>query len=107
MEQQSDVVDVRGMACPQPVILTRQALERSQQDRITVVADNETARDNITKMAQLPLLRGGSGPAGRRLLHRLSPSLRILALPWSPRRICCFWWPRTAWAAAAKSWGGC
>ncbi len=52
MEQQSDVVDARGLACPQPVILTRQALERSQQDRITAVVDNETARDNIVKMAR-------------------------------------------------------
>jgi selenium metabolism protein YedF len=52
MEQQPDVVDVRGLACPQPVILTRQALERSQQDRITAVVDNETARDNIVKMAR-------------------------------------------------------
>jgi selenium metabolism protein YedF len=51
MENQADMVDVRGLACPQPVILTRAALERSQQDMITVVADSETARDNIVKMA--------------------------------------------------------
>jgi selenium metabolism protein YedF len=52
MEQQPDLVDARGLACPRPVILTRQALERSGQDRITAVVDNETARDNIVKMAQ-------------------------------------------------------
>jgi selenium metabolism protein YedF len=52
MEQQSDVLDVRGLTCPQPVILTRQALERSGQDGITAVADDETARDNIVKMAR-------------------------------------------------------
>jgi selenium metabolism protein YedF len=52
MENQSHVVDVRGRACPQPVILTRQALEQSQQDLVTVVADNDTARDNIVKMAE-------------------------------------------------------
>ena len=52
MENQADMVDVRGLACPQPVILTRAALGRSQQDMITVVADSETARDNIVKMAR-------------------------------------------------------
>ncbi len=52
MERQAGVVDVRGMDCPQPVILTRRALEQTRQDRITVVADSETARDNITMMAQ-------------------------------------------------------
>jgi selenium metabolism protein YedF len=52
MEKQTDTVDVRGLACPQPVILTRQALEQTRQDRITVVADSETARDNIMKMAR-------------------------------------------------------
>jgi selenium metabolism protein YedF len=52
MGQQSDPVDARGLACPQPVILTRQALERSGQERITAVVDDETARDNIVKMAR-------------------------------------------------------
>ncbi len=52
MENQSDVVDVRGLACPQPVIRTRQALEASQQERLTVVADDEIARDNIMKLAR-------------------------------------------------------
>ncbi len=52
MGSRSDIVDVRGLACPQPVILTRQALEISQLMKITVVADSETARDNIVRMAQ-------------------------------------------------------
>lgn len=52
MENQSDTVDVRGLACPQPVILTRQALESSPEEKLTVLADNETARDNIVKMAK-------------------------------------------------------
>jgi selenium metabolism protein YedF len=45
------MVDVRGLVCPQPVILTRNALEQARQDRITVVADSEADRDNIVKMA--------------------------------------------------------
>jgi selenium metabolism protein YedF len=52
MGSRTDIVDTRGLACPQPVILTRRALETSLQDKITVIADSETARDNIVKMAQ-------------------------------------------------------
>jgi selenium metabolism protein YedF len=52
MEDKLAVVDVRGLACPQPVILTRQALDKSAGERLTVVADDEAARDNIVKMAQ-------------------------------------------------------
>lgn len=52
MEDKLGAVDVRGMACPQPVILTRQALDKSAEEMLTVVSDDEVARDNIVKMAQ-------------------------------------------------------
>ena len=37
----SKIVDARGLACPQPVILTRNALQES--DAVTTIVDNETA----------------------------------------------------------------
>ena len=44
------IVDTRGLACPQPVIETRHALQETH-DIITIV-DNDTSQNNVTKMAQ-------------------------------------------------------
>ncbi len=44
------VVDARGLPCPQPVILTRKALQES--DELTTIVDDETARQNVTRMAE-------------------------------------------------------
>ncbi len=46
----SKVVDARGLPCPQPVILTRNALQESES--VTTIVDNETARQNVQRMAQ-------------------------------------------------------
>jgi selenium metabolism protein YedF len=43
------LVDARGLACPQPVIHAKKALETN--DCITLIVDNETARENIRRMA--------------------------------------------------------
>lgn len=46
----STIVDVRGLACPQPVIRTRAALQAS--DAVTTIVDNATAQQNVTRMAE-------------------------------------------------------
>ena len=43
------IVDARGLGCPQPVINTKKALETA--DTITVIVDNPTARENVSRMA--------------------------------------------------------
>jgi selenium metabolism protein YedF len=43
-------VDARGLACPAPVIKTRDALKSGAMD-IEVLVDNPTARDNVTRFA--------------------------------------------------------
>ncbi|MFY9140483.1 MAG: sulfurtransferase-like selenium metabolism protein YedF [Thermacetogeniaceae bacterium] len=43
------VVDARGLSCPQPVILTKKALEES--DQVTTIVDNRTAVENVTRLA--------------------------------------------------------
>ena len=45
----SETVDARGLACPQPVILTGKALKDT--DVVTVIVDNETAMQNVSRMA--------------------------------------------------------
>jgi selenium metabolism protein YedF len=42
-------IDARGLACPQPVILTKKALE--DHNEIVVIVDNETAQENVKRMA--------------------------------------------------------
>ncbi len=43
-------IDARGLACPQPVILAKKALETDPVVEITV--DNRTAVENVTRLAQ-------------------------------------------------------
>lgn len=46
----SKLVDTRGLFCPQPVILTRAAMQEA--DEVISVVDNEAARYNVTRMAE-------------------------------------------------------
>jgi selenium metabolism protein YedF len=45
-------IDCRGLACPQPVILTKKALEGIAAGEVVTVVDNEAARDNLIRMAR-------------------------------------------------------
>ncbi len=45
-----EMVDARGLACPQPVVLTKRALEKYQE--IIVVVDNPASRDNVRRFAE-------------------------------------------------------
>ncbi len=44
------VIDARGLACPQPVIRTRAALQANAA--VTTIVDNATAQQNVTRMAE-------------------------------------------------------
>jgi selenium metabolism protein YedF len=41
-------VDARGLACPQPVVLAKQAIEANE--KIKVIVDNETALENVKRL---------------------------------------------------------
>ena len=45
----SRLIDCRGLACPQPVILTKKAM--SESERITTIVDNDAAKTNVSRMA--------------------------------------------------------
>lgn len=45
-------INNRGLACPQPVINTKRALEELGQGTIISVVDNQVARENITRFAE-------------------------------------------------------
>ena len=41
-------IDVRGMSCPQPVLMTKNAIEKHPEG-IDILVDNNTAKNNITR----------------------------------------------------------
>jgi len=42
-------VDARGLSCPEPVLLTKKALDKEK--KAVVLVDNTTALQNITRFA--------------------------------------------------------
>lgn len=47
----SNEIDARGLACPQPVIATKKALEAMTSGVVTTIVDNAAAKENVTKFA--------------------------------------------------------
>ena len=43
-----NIIDARGMSCPQPVLMTKNALKTSPE-LIQILVDNETAKGNIER----------------------------------------------------------
>ncbi len=43
------MLDCRGMACPQPVLSTKQQLEQDRPERIEVLVDNQAASVNVSR----------------------------------------------------------
>ncbi len=43
----SNQIDVRGLSCPQPVLLTKKALA-DNPEKLQIVADNDVAVENIS-----------------------------------------------------------
>ncbi len=46
-----NTVDARGYACPQPVIMTKKALEKKGAP-LTVLVDSKTPLENVTRFAR-------------------------------------------------------
>jgi len=45
-------VDARGLSCPQPVMLARQAISEVKQGIVEILVDSGTARDNVSRYAK-------------------------------------------------------
>lgn len=41
-------IDTRGMSCPQPVLMTKNAIEEHPEG-LDILVDNNTAKNNITR----------------------------------------------------------
>jgi tRNA 2-thiouridine synthesizing protein A len=44
-------VNAKGLACPQPVVMTKNALSAIEKGEVVVTVDNEVARENVKRMA--------------------------------------------------------
>ena len=47
----AQTIDARGLSCPQPVVLTKNALDKAPSS-CEVLVDNPTARENVTRYAE-------------------------------------------------------
>ena len=43
------VLDCKGLPCPQPVLLCKQCIDKEKPATLTVLVDNEAARQNVTR----------------------------------------------------------
>jgi TusA-related sulfurtransferase len=48
----SETVDARGLSCPVPVIKTKAALEAMTAGELTVLLDEEVAKENVSRLAR-------------------------------------------------------
>lgn len=44
-------IDAKGLACPQPVLLLKNAL-KTKENEYEIVVDNMTAKENVSRFAQ-------------------------------------------------------
>ncbi|GFP19043.1 hypothetical protein HKBW3S42_01048 [Candidatus Hakubella thermalkaliphila] len=47
-----ETVDARGLSCPQPAMLARQALQKADKGTIEVLIDSSTALENVSRLAK-------------------------------------------------------
>ncbi len=47
----NQLVDARGLSCPQPVIMTLNKIKEVKEGEIVVLVDTETARENVSRAA--------------------------------------------------------
>ncbi len=45
-------VDARGLSCPQPVLLTTEAIKNTGEPEIEIMVDNQASRENVGRAAE-------------------------------------------------------
>lgn len=52
MSNENILVDARGKSCPEPVVLTRKALESLSGEELEVMVDSPVAKENVNRMVK-------------------------------------------------------
>lgn len=45
----AEKLDCRGLACPNPVLKAKQLIDRGDVERLTVIVDNDAAKENVSR----------------------------------------------------------
>jgi tRNA 2-thiouridine synthesizing protein A len=48
----AEIIDARGLSCPQPVILTNKKMKDLGRGIFEILVDTETSKENISRLAQ-------------------------------------------------------
>lgn len=48
----ADIIDARGLSCPQPVILTNKKIKELGKGVFEVLVDTDTSKENVSRLAQ-------------------------------------------------------
>lgn len=65
-------VDARGLLCPEPVLLTKKAIDNAPGGTVEVLVDNGAARENITRLAENRGWKVVAAPCGNDYLLTLT-----------------------------------
>ena len=60
-------IDARGLSCPQPVVLTDQAIAAGNTN-LEILVDNEVARENVMRLATKRGFKAETRPEGEDIL---------------------------------------
>ena len=47
----SNMVDARGLSCPQPVLMTMEKIKKTKKGEIAVLVDTDTSKENVSRAA--------------------------------------------------------
>lgn len=48
----SNIVDARGLSCPQPVLMTLDRIKKMKKGEIEVLVDTDTSKENVSRAAE-------------------------------------------------------
>lgn len=48
----SQIVDARGLSCPQPVLMTMDEMKRTSKGRFQILVDTDTSKENVSRAAR-------------------------------------------------------
>lgn len=48
----SNIVDARGLSCPQPVLMTLDQIKKIDKGEIEVLVDTDTSKENVSRAAE-------------------------------------------------------
>jgi tRNA 2-thiouridine synthesizing protein A len=48
----NEIIDARGLSCPQPVVLAKKAIDKIGKGTIEILVDTVTSRENVSRLAR-------------------------------------------------------